>query len=328
MTTRSLKISQRIEELRRMLSQFGVDVKTSKSAVLSEATDYIAHLQRQHAQFEAERARILQLLHNAKAAAAPPHPPAPTPPLPLPTSDGAAGSTTSSPAPSSRSTVKPPPSGIPQPRAHPFTAGSGAPGVGCEGARQIPEQWMLGKRTAVRAAAAGGAEIPASLSLSGSDVPPSGQKDAAGVAVATVSSPLSQSSIPVFRSMSAAARGGGEGPGSIPLSSCEAALMLPDDVMPAAMADGGSTPLGPSALVTTGASGAANVEATARALSHVNYERLFRTVPVPMAIANVNGNLVDCNARLTEATGFRREEALFMTIFDLVADSFLQHTFR
>ena len=53
---RSLKISQRIEELRLMLSQFGVDVKTSKSAVLSEATDYIAHLQRQHAQSEAERA--------------------------------------------------------------------------------------------------------------------------------------------------------------------------------------------------------------------------------------------------------------------------------
>ncbi|CAN0507468.1 unnamed protein product, partial [Ectocarpus sp. 8 AP-2014] len=56
---RSLKISQRIEDLRRMLSQFGVDVKASKSAVLSEATDYIAHLQRQHAQSEAERARIL-----------------------------------------------------------------------------------------------------------------------------------------------------------------------------------------------------------------------------------------------------------------------------
>ncbi|CAN0430408.1 unnamed protein product, partial [Discosporangium mesarthrocarpum] len=46
-----------------------------------------------------------------------------------------------------------------------------------------------------------------------------------------------------------------------------------------------------------------------------------------MAVANVNGNLVDCNDQLSAATGFRREEVKFLTIFNLVADTFLQQTF-
>lgn len=122
-----------------------------------------------------------------------------------------------------------------------------------------------------------------------------------------------QADVPGFPGLSVAARGAGEG------------------VVPMQMS-GGLMPAASVAVAAPGAcgggGGATDLDATARALSHVNYDRVFRTVPVPMAIANVNGNLVDCNARLTQVTGFRKEEVLFMTIFDLVADAFLQHTFR
>ena len=49
---------------------------------------------------------------------------------------------------------------------------------------------------------------------------------------------------------------------------------------------------------------------------------------LPMAIADMGCNLLDCNARLTEVAGVSREDARHMSIFDLVLDGFVQHAFR
>ena len=338
---RSLKISQRIEDLRLMLSQFGVDVKTSKSAVLSEATDYIAHLRRQHAQSEAERARILQLLQNAQRGVGTTDGKPSTAPACSaaggagiaggPASTAPSAAATPAPAPTTHPgrTVKPPPTGAQQ-RTIPFgasatpaaaTAASGGvrpmaarfaaiEGMGLCGVDPVSESWMVGDGAT---AAAATAAVAAATAPTGPDI--LGAAGAAGV-------PPQQTDVPGFPGLSVAARGGGEGvvpiqmspPGLMPAGAVAGAVAAPAAVAPSAVACGGG--------------GGADLDATARALSHVNYDRVFRTVPVPMAIANVNGNLVDCNARLTQVTGFRKEEVLFMTIFDLVADAFLQHTFR
>ncbi|CAM9393976.1 unnamed protein product, partial [Ectocarpus fasciculatus] len=300
---RSLKISQRIEDLRRMLSQFGVDVKASKSAVLSEATDYIAHLQRQHAQSEAERARILQLLHNARAAS------------PSAAAAAAAAAVAAGAGTAAGRTVKPPPSGAPAPAVLPPQHGGGGDrgaGVGVVIERPDSSHTMLsdtllsldddgdmGRPTSSAITAARGMVFP--------PPPPQQQQQQQG----------EEQIVPGFPSLSAAAR-----------SSVDGMPVTPSAAAAGAAATGRApVAMGGAAGGTGAASGAANLAATARALSHVNYERVFRTLPMPMAIANVNGNLVDCNTRLTQVTGFRKEEALFMTIFDLVADPFLQHTF-
>lgn len=47
-----------------------------------------------------------------------------------------------------------------------------------------------------------------------------------------------------------------------------------------------------------------------------------------MAIADMSCNLLDCNARLTQVTGLSRQDAPLVTIFDLVAEGFVQHAFR
>lgn len=273
-----------------MLSQFGVDVKASKSAVLSEATDYIAHLQRQHAQSEAERARILQLLHNSRASS--------------PSSAAAAAGAGTA----AGRTVKPPPSGVPDP-ALPPQHGGGDRGAGVGVVVERPSSHTM-------------LDTLLSLDDDGDMGRPTSAMTAARAMVFPPPTPPQQGEeqiVPGFPSLSAAARSGVDG--------------MP--VVPAAAAAAGATATGRAPVAMGGAvggtgpaSGAANLAATARALSHVNYERVFRTLPMPMAIANVNGNLVDCNTRLTQVTGFRKEEALFMTIFDLVADPFLQHTFR
>ncbi|CBN76935.1 n/a [Ectocarpus siliculosus] len=290
---RSLKISQRIEDLRRMLSQFGVDVKASKSAVLSEATDYIAHLQRQHAQSEAERARILQLLHNSRAAS--------------PSSAAAAAAAAGAGTAAGR-TVKPPPSGAPAPALPPQQHGGGDRGAGVGVVVERPSSNTM-------------LDTLLSLDDDGDMGRPTSAMTAARAMVFPPPTPPQQGEeqiVPGFPSLSATARRGADG---MPVA--------PSAAAGAAAAATGRAPVAMGGAVggTGSASGAANLAATARALSHVNYERVFRTLPMPMAIANVNGNLVDCNTRLTQVTGFRKEEALFMTIFDLVADPFLQHTF-
>lgn len=355
MYTRSLKISQRIEDLRRMLSQFGVDVKTSKSAVLSEATDYIAHLQRQHAQSEAERARILQLLYNARsgstasaaspAAAAAGRPAAGVPFTAAAVTAAAAAATAATGTATTTGmvataahgrTVKPPPTGAPvSSTPSPATGGGGGAAAAATMQQQQQQQQMddgFGGEGGLSAQAMMSGSL---LSLGGGDSdigrPPAASSSAAAAAVAGVTQQQPHQReqqqqqqqvevVPGFPGLSAAARSGVDG-------------IMPLHPSAAAATRGTSVPMGSAATgggggETAAAATAANLGATARALSHVNYERVFRTAPMPMAIANVNGNLVDCNTRLSQATGFRRDEVLFMTIFDLVADPFLQHTFR
>eukprot|EP00903_Cladosiphon_okamuranus_P014393 g13361.t1 len=295
---RSLKISQRIEDLRRMLSQFGVDVKTSKSAVLSEATDYIAHLQRQQAQYEAERARLLQLLHNATAGSA-------AAAIAAAATGRAGGVRTAA----HGGAVKPPPSGVPLP----LEVGRPAPGAaaGAAGVAAVQqEQQQPPPPQQMNEGFGGESSIALQSMLTGSLLSLNGDSDigkpaTAGAGAGAVETSQQQAErlevVPGFPELSTAVRSIADG------------IM---SVQPAETASRTS----PGAL--DGAAAAA-----AAALSHVNYERVFRTAPMPMAIANVNGNLVDCNTRLSQATGFRRDEVLFMTIFDLVADPFLQHTF-
>lgn len=281
-----------------MLTQFGVDVKASKSAVLSEATDYIAHLQRQQAQFEAERARLLTLLQNSTRGAAG----GTTSTISL---DGggdeltdSAMSTSNSP---SRARVKPPPTpSSTQEHTLPFSSIAGP-----------------GRSTTATASGGGnGGSENRSGSGFGKCEAQSTQKPwvigEASETIAMTQSPSAGLCVP----------GQGSGTGLIPAGGGLAG-MLPTGAVPL------GTPLVAAAAASAaGGRNAGILEATTRALSHVNYERVFRTAPVPMAIANVNGNLVDCNTRLTQVTGFRRDEVLFLSIFDLVADPFLQHTFR
>ncbi|CAM9460814.1 unnamed protein product [Sphacelaria rigidula] len=301
---RSLKISQRIEDLRRMLSQFGVDVKTSKSAVLSEATEYIAHLQRQQVHFEAERARMLQLLHQANQR------------------NGAAG-TSAAPAGSAPAT--------------------GMGGEGTTGAVDNAGEGMTASTTtatdqswSTQSAATSGfswtkpaSTLTAAAAVEAVALP---QDGAAQGSVGACSLPCDVPGFPELPSARGAATGTQASAGGI---------LLPGGAVDQIRSAGGGGGSGGGGTIQQMASavsvgGVGTVAppppmalevATARALSHVNYERVFRTSSVPMAIANVNGNLVDCNTRLTLATGFQREEVLFMTIFDLVADPFLQHTF-
>ena len=308
-----------------MLTQFGVDVKASKSAVLSEATDYIAHLQRQQAQFEAERARLLTLLQNAKNEAA-------ARVTSISSSGGVGGgeainsaAALVAAASTSQTMVESPTTPDAHKRTLPFnslasaavgatTSSSGGGGGGRQmasttgtvdglggcGTQPVQKSWMMEEPT--------GTTEQQSLSA---------QNQQRSLLV--VAGP----SVP----------GQGSAVGLIPASRVVASGLMPTAAVPvAAETVPLRTPVPPPALastvVATGESTTGVLEATARALSHVDYEGVFRTVPLPMAIANVNGNLVDCNARLTQVTGFRREEALFLSIFDLVADAFLQHTFR
>lgn len=288
-----------------MLTQFGVDVKASKSAVLSEATDYIAHLQRQQAQFEAERARLLTLLQNATRGVAG----GTTSTISL---DGGGGdeltdsamSTSNSP---SRAGVKPPPTpSSAQEHTLPFSSIAG-PG-----------------RSTTATASGGGNESSENRNGSGfgkCEVQSTQKPWVIGEASETTAmtqSPLAGQPRSSITGLCVPGQESGTG------------LMPPGGSLEG-MIPTGAVPLGTPLVAATAATGGGNagiLEATARALSHVNYERVFRTAPVPMAIANVNGNLVDCNMRLTQVTGFRRDEVLFLSIFDLVADPFLQHTFR
>lgn len=393
---RSLKISQRIEDLRRMLSQFGVDVKTSKSAVLSEATEYIAHLQRQQVHFEAERARMLQLLHQANqrngaaGASAAPAGSAPATGMGgkgttgaeksavksmtasttsatdqswstqsaatsrfswtsrsagsqagdspgeeaiargIGASDGGGGVSggisggTSGGDRSSRIAIKP------EAQEVCFSSGGVADG-GAQGATtallgdQKPNQERRERQEQPIAAAEPASTLAAVAAAEAVALP----QDAAGAC----SPPCDVPGFPGLPSGRGAATG---------TQATAGGMLLPGGAMDQIHSGGGGGGGGGGGTIAqmasaVGVGGVGTVAppppmplevATARALSHVNYERVFRTSSVPMAIANVNGNLVDCNTRLTLATGFQREEVLFMTIFDLVADPFLQHTFR
>lgn len=421
---RSLKISQRIEDLRRMLSQFGVDVKTSKSAVLSEATDYIAHLQRQQAHAEAERARLLQLLHqaNQRAAAAgalstpllaaggvsvgvaiPPATPtvasregvgelggsvcdaaasnssvavegrAAASMVDTKSKEGngassvattsAVSSTTVCPAsdratedtlkPSNRGMVSTSCSGAaagtpsvivkPEAKESLFPGSSDAAGPLAYGddtcspweshqkephlqQQQQQQQWQQQQQQQPHSAARESVRRTEACSTAGN----------------IASTQMSQASTFATRLLQTRVQPTPTARGQISLTRSGAGVMPPGFMLPGGtmrpgpvtggaihqMATAGGVGIGGNLAGGFGMVGAPLELATARALSHVNYERVFRTASVPMAIANLNGNLVDCNARLTEVTGFWREEVLFMTIFDLVADPLLQHTLR
>lgn len=239
---------------------------------------------------------------------------------------GAATTTGMAAAAAQGRTVKPPPMGAPL--AHEVGIGRQAspPAVAA-----MLQQHQLGDGFASEGGLSAQAMMSESLlSLGGdSDIgrPPAASAAAAAVGVAPQPHQREQQEqqqqlevVPGFPNLSAAARSGVEG--IMPMHpSATAARGTPMPMGSAATEGGGEA-------AAAAAAAAANLGATARALSHVNYERVFRTAPMPMAIANVNGNLVDCNTRLSQATGFRRDEVLFMTIFDLVADPFLQHTFR
>lgn len=380
-------------------------VKTSKSAVLSEATDYIAHLQRQQAHYEAERARMLQLLRIAQRSGALPNAAA-CGIGEFMTSSAAVGgparaTATVSPfsgAGSAASTAQGSTQGGTQVTGAGTPAGAGgmagerasvgseaAPGTGPGG----PSKPQAGAGQGVlpfRGLADPGAGGSTPSTPSGMDVLSGGESATPGVpwgqgvvpgggsgvgsvggAAAGAGGPLqSQGQLPrttpgpgsapsagtsgaggeVGSALSTqASRGGGRSAGvpapagsatgavqTLPVTATSgvkpAPITIPARVTPGMISSvPGASIVAPAAVQMSPAAGPP-LEATMRALSHVNYERVFRTTSIPMAIANVNGNLVDCNTRLTQVTGFRREETLFMTIFDLVADPFLQHTFR
>ena len=87
---RSNEISSQIDGLRRVLTDAGVAVKASKSAILVGTAQYIRALQRKHEELEAERRRMLSemcvLLQQAPRVSDPPpepeQPPPPPPPVP------------------------------------------------------------------------------------------------------------------------------------------------------------------------------------------------------------------------------------------------------
>lgn len=396
---RSLKITQRIEDLRRMLSQFGVDVKTSKSAVLSEATDYIAHLQRQQVHFEAERARMLQLLHQATqhnatatdtgtAAALGGGAVASAGSIPPTASsaafggvDGTVGSVGSATAPTDGLGGDGGQPGRPGSLAGIAAAGDKG-GLGNGTATSALSRNSCTTHCSVSRGVSGGTETPAGEVVVARGGGGGGDGDGAmikseleeecfvggavgGLADALLGDekPKHQAQAMSATAAASAAAASGTSQGGIARDSATrsvGACPLPPSEVPGfpGLPSARSQPTAIQAFSVRGAAGTlapgmlaggaiqqmASVGrvggigtppppptlevATARALSHVNYERVFRTASVPMAIANVNGNLVDCNAQLTLATGFQREEVLFMTIFDLVADPFLQDTFR
>ena len=94
---RSNEISSQIDGLRRVLTDAGVAVKASKSAILVGTAQYIRALQRKHEELEAERRRMLSemcvLLQQAPRVSDPPpepeQPPAAPPPPPVPPSPAA-----------------------------------------------------------------------------------------------------------------------------------------------------------------------------------------------------------------------------------------------
>ncbi|CAM9730266.1 unnamed protein product [Phaeothamnion confervicola] len=217
---RSLKISQKIEELRKILRGSGVPAKSSKSSILHEATIYIRQLQRRQAQVEQEREQFLQLLQQETGRG------------------GGSGAPATAPACG----------GFP-PSISGASAVGGSSGV-CPPGTAAPPMGAPGMPTG---AAAAGAEAAFG----------SGAVGAATTAVNASSGPA---------------------------------------LVAAAMA--GTT------VVT----------------SH-DYQLVFHCAAVPMAIASVNGNIVDCNLRLTAVTGYPKDELLTLTIFNLVADQFLQQTF-
>jgi PAS domain S-box-containing protein len=61
--------------------------------------------------------------------------------------------------------------------------------------------------------------------------------------------------------------------------------------------------------------------------SGVGYQSLFKQVSTPLAVASVDGRLIDANVRFEMATGYSKEELSRLTFFNLVAPEDLQATF-
>jgi len=61
--------------------------------------------------------------------------------------------------------------------------------------------------------------------------------------------------------------------------------------------------------------------------SGVGYQSLFKQVSTPLAVASVDGRLIDANVRFEMATGYNKEELSRLTFFNLVAPEDLQATF-
>lgn len=73
-----------------------------------------------------------------------------------------------------------------------------------------------------------------------------------------------------------------------------------------------------------GSSGAYGIS---RHLSEHSYRLAFHDSSVPMAIATMDGYLVDCNKRFLRFSGYQKEEIPGLTIFNLTAPADLQGTF-
>ncbi|GAB5033803.1 Hypothetical protein NocV09_01501180 [Nannochloropsis oceanica] len=61
--------------------------------------------------------------------------------------------------------------------------------------------------------------------------------------------------------------------------------------------------------------------------SGVGYQLLFKQVSTPLAVASVDGKLIDANVRFEMASGYSKEELLRLTFFNLVSPEDLQTTF-
>ena len=61
--------------------------------------------------------------------------------------------------------------------------------------------------------------------------------------------------------------------------------------------------------------------------SGVGYQLLFKQVSTPLAVASVDGKLIDANVRFEMASGYSKDELLRLTFFNLVSPEDLQTTF-
>ncbi|KAG5180422.1 hypothetical protein JKP88DRAFT_166633 [Tribonema minus] len=78
---------------------------------------------------------------------------------------------------------------------------------------------------------------------------------------------------------------------------------------------------------TAAATAAAAAASAAAASVGMDYQLIFHNAAIPLAVCSINGNIVECNSRMCVATGFRRDELLLLTVFNLVADAYLQRSF-
>lgn len=62
-------------------------------------------------------------------------------------------------------------------------------------------------------------------------------------------------------------------------------------------------------------------------LTNSDYHELFFSVPIPWALSDIEGRIIDCNHTFEKTSGYKREELLTYTICNLVPNSALQSAF-